>query len=626
MATTSSMRRSLVDLMRQEEQLAAGKRILRPSDDAIGMSQILRIDQLLEASQQYLKNIDHASKLLNVADDALRQMDTAMIDAHTLALENIGSTATVEQRRSAATLVDSIISRLITLGNTEFLGINIFAGRAGQPPFSTEGNYVKFDGELGVRRIRVANDADVGLELCARDVFGVGTTSVGQDSDLNVAVKAENRLADLDGALGGGIRPGSIIIEGSVNGAYQIDLSSAETLGDVVNLINDVLPADMTAVIDSASRRLIVQSTAPGETLRILDAAQGATAQDLGIYTPTASPSPVVGEDLQPRITRFSRLADLNGGAGVDLAGGITISNGAGEVQLDFTTAATVGDVLNRINSSGVGVQARINDAGTGIEVFNMLSGAELRIAETAGTTAADLGIRTFTADVPLSELNDKRGVRQDDGADFKIIAADGSDFDVDIAGCETVADVIDAINAAASGAGVNVTAALSTVGNGISITDNTGGAGELQVQALHLYTAEDLGLDKSADPGGTVINGDDVNPLREAGIFTYLIDLRDGLLANDTFLIEKAAQRIEAFQQKFTEQQGRVGYLAQAMDARRDRTEQAVVSTKALLSDLQDLDFTEAITRFQQLQTTLQASLLVGRTVMSISLLDFLR
>jgi flagellar hook-associated protein 3 FlgL len=48
-------------------------------------------------------------------------------------------------------------------------------------------------------------------------------------------------------------------------------------------------------------------------------------------------------------------------------------------------------------------------------------------------------------------------------------------------------------------------------------------------------------------------------------------------------------------------------------------------LSTTKLLSDLKDVDFTEAITRFQTLQTALQAGLQTTSRVMNLSLMDFL-
>ena len=44
------------------------------------------------------------------------------------------------------------------------------------------------------------------------------------------------------------------------------------------------------------------------------------------------------------------------------------------------------------------------------------------------------------------------------------------------------------------------------------------------------------------------------------------------------------------------------------------------------MLNDLRDIDFTEAVTRYQNLYTALQANMTSGGMISSMSLLDFLR
>jgi flagellin-like hook-associated protein FlgL len=60
-------------------------------------------------------------------------------------------------------------------------------------------------------------------------------------------------------------------------------------------------------------------------------------------------------------------------------------------------------------------------------------------------------------------------------------------------------------------------------------------------------------------------------------------------------------------------------------MSTRLQYTEAAVDSSTALLSEVKDLDYTEAITRFQQAQTTLQANLMSGSRMLQLSLMDFI-
>ena len=73
------------------------------------------------------------------------------------------------------------------------------------------------------------------------------------------------------------------------------------------------------------------------------------------------------------------------------------------------------------------------------------------------------------------------------------------------------------------------------------------------------------------------------------------------------------------------TRVQGRLGAEVRAIESRGQQTEEAVAATVLLLSEVRDLDFAEAITRFQQTQTALQASLLASGQTLDLSLLNFL-
>jgi len=69
----------------------------------------------------------------------------------------------------------------------------------------------------------------------------------------------------------------------------------------------------------------------------------------------------------------------------------------------------------------------------------------------------------------------------------------------------------------------------------------------------------------------------------------------------------------------------GNTGAKVQEIESRQNRLEDANTATKALLSDLEDTNYTDAIAKFQTLQTQLQAAMQVGATQLNLSLLDFL-
>ena len=189
------------------------------------------------------------------------------------------------------------------------------------------------------------------------------------------------------------------------------------------------------------------------------------------------------------------------GGSGVvfDKDSGLRVTNGGKTSTVSFATAQTIEDVLNTLNGAGIGVLAGINESGTGIDVRSRDSGSDFSLGENGGTTATELGIRSFTAQTPLTELNHGRGVNTVAGDDFSIHRKDGVDFHVDVSAALTIGDVLNLINNNATNlAGpVPVVARLATFGNGIELVDDgPSGTDPLSVTALKFSeAAQDLGL-----------------------------------------------------------------------------------------------------------------------------------
>jgi flagellin-like hook-associated protein FlgL len=298
------------------------------------------------------------------------------------------------------------------------------------------------------------------------------------------------------------------------------------------------------------------------------------------------------------------------------------LTNGTTSATIDLSSAVTVEDLLNAVNGSKTGVLARINAAGTGIDLVNPTQGVAMTVAENGGTTAADLGIRSLGPSTKLAELNGGKGVSTVNGPELQVTRKDGTSFQVDISSAVTVQDVINAINAADGGAGV--TASFANTGNGIVLNDSTGGTGALAVGSINFSTAaKDLGLDGA--PAGATLAGKDTNGIEVSGLFGNLQKLRTALEANDQAGITAAAEGLKADYDRIVRVRGETGAKVQELDARDNRLKDENLATTKLLSDLQDTDFTDAISRFQTLQTALQASLQTTAKIMNLSLMDFL-
>src|SRR3954465_384913 len=197
-----------------------------------------------------------------------------------------------------------------------------------------------------------------------------------------------------------------------------------------------------------------------------------------------------------------------------------------------------------------------------------------MRIGENGGTTAADLGIRSYSPATSLADLNDGKGVRTVAGNDLTITASNGASFGVDLSAAPTdVQGVIAAINAAAGAAGVNVVADFTTSGNGIRLTDNTGGGTAFTIGPTNYSNAvADLGF--AAGASGNVITAADVAPVRSKGLFSDLGKLRDALQSNDQTGITAAAEGLAGDFDRVSRMRGETGARVQEMESRQSRIE----------------------------------------------------
>ncbi len=98
-------------------------------------------------------------------------------------------------------------------------------------------------------------------------------------------------------------------------------------------------------------------------------------------------------------------------GRELDQSSGLQIRNGQEVYTIDLSAAETVEDLLNLLNRQEYGLYATIDDTGKRLVVRTRRSGANFAIGENGGETATQLGIRSFSLDTRLSELQFGRGV-----------------------------------------------------------------------------------------------------------------------------------------------------------------------------------------------------------------------
>ena len=629
----SRLRLTSAEMFDAQKQISTGQKQSVPSDDPSNVSAILHLKEALIARDQHQKNLQHSIGVLNNVDIALGESTDIVVEARSIASSLI--TASDAEREAEALVIDAQIQGLLDLANRQFNGVSLFGGNAG----AKDGGAV-FESFLGGIRYLGAEEnmyADTGLieshafTSTGIEAYGALSARVKTEVDLDPQATSATSISSLTGAQNLGVRKGSVSL--TVDGTgVTVNLSTADTLGDVVTRINNAINSiDPTAGALAINGPGFELTNAAGHSIVISDIGSAQTAGDLGIdlSATAAAGSTLAGGDLGRKLELTTELADF--GTAVDLLSGLSITQGEQTRTADFSGATTVQDLVTEIDSLGLGLRLQINADGSGLDLISDVSGLRLTVGENGGTTASDLGIRTYGLATELADFRDGLGIEPVTGEDdFEITLNDGTAFSVNADGVTTVGELITAIETAATGAGVVLGAdfnvGLATTGNGLEFEDLTAGANGFTITRVdQSLVADQLGILKE-DGAALTYQSTDLATVRVENVFTHLGDLRDSLVNSSTLGITIAGDKLESDIDSIIQARANVGVRAQRVERQQQRSEDLEVVEKTMLSDLQDADLTEVITRFQQLQTQLQASLQVGAQNLQLSLLDFLR
>ncbi len=352
--------------------------------------------------------------------------------------------------------------------------------------------------------------------------LGIAGNSAGTDTLTGTAINTISTDTVL-GLLndGNGVRTSSGVTDLTINdhagNAVEVNLDGAATLEDVIEKINDAATAAGSSVAasistDGVSLTLTDSSAYVGNELSV-DVSDAAT--DLGfIQADSDHDGELVGERLVASLGS-KLLKSLNGGSGVSMDQAYGPSELTTSTLLDdlfdgagLSTHATNDDfairardnqfVVYSIEVDGLTTAQDLIDAvdtATGGKVTLSIEGRAFRATDhtggtnnlriydiySASTVAESLGLEINDAvdtvlgvdTYPVPQPTTGYGPGQ-----IRITTRDGTINDVDLNSARSIYDVIQTIN----DAGIGVTASLNSAGNGLLLTDTTGGTNDLIV------------------------------------------------------------------------------------------------------------------------------------------------
>ena len=258
--------------------------------------------------------------------------------------------------------------------------------------------------------------------------------------------------------------------------------------------------------------------------LMVVDVGATSMATSLGLASSSGT-TELVGTQIN-RVGSSTMLAVLNDGNGVritDALADLRITTGASSTyDIDLEGVVTLGDVIDRINTTTGGViTASITVDGLGVLLSDIEGGGPtFSVTALNGSGAAeDLGILANDVDLDsqiqgrrlLAKFNSKLIRNLNGGSGIVMLGKisiqnrmGGPFTDVDLSSSESISDIIDLINRSGTG----LTASLNGPGNGLLLTDTTGGTGDIHVVDLTGSAAIDLKLVGTHTNTNTVDSG----------------------------------------------------------------------------------------------------------------------
>ncbi len=160
-----------------QQSLASGKKINRPSDDPVGTSQLVRINEDLDKIDQFRRNNDLFTSALEEQEAVLTNITGSINRARVLTIQAGSGLLNDADKQAIATEIEQIRNEVFDLMNTQNAdGDYIFGGHQSQTQAFTynpaaTGNAFTFQGDSGTNEVKLSDSVSVRSTSSGFDVF-----------------------------------------------------------------------------------------------------------------------------------------------------------------------------------------------------------------------------------------------------------------------------------------------------------------------------------------------------------------------------------------------------------------------------------------------------------------------
>lgn len=180
-ASTGAMLDQQAALLRTQQQLATGRRMLSPGDDPIAASHALAVRTGESRAEQYAQNQSAAREMLAVVEGKFTSIGDALVAARTLLVSAGNASQNNADRANIAASLRGIHAELLGLANSQDgQGRYLFAGyQDGSAPFTQSATGVAYNGDQGRRMLAVSDSREIPVSDNGHSIFELGRSGNG---------------------------------------------------------------------------------------------------------------------------------------------------------------------------------------------------------------------------------------------------------------------------------------------------------------------------------------------------------------------------------------------------------------------------------------------------------------
>ncbi|MCM8610720.1 flagellar hook-associated protein FlgL [Accumulibacter sp.] len=179
-AGASGIERRQNELLRLQEQLSSGRRVLTPADDPVAAARALEVTQAKQVGAQYARNQGIASDRLRLVDSQLTSLTDVLQSVRSRIIQAGNTVLADSDRQALASELEARFEEVLGIANSRSAeGEYLFSGHLGATmpfargaavPPATSG-FVRYFGDDGERLLQVAASQQMATGVAGSELF-----------------------------------------------------------------------------------------------------------------------------------------------------------------------------------------------------------------------------------------------------------------------------------------------------------------------------------------------------------------------------------------------------------------------------------------------------------------------